>query len=181
MSPFPEGSKKNQRRKVARETKRTAGVKKATTRSARASTGSLAPWARSTARTMPERRVWSPTASTRISSAPSVGEVPQKTRESALTDTGMGSPVMEERSTRAWPRTTTPSAGIRSPAGTRTRSPGRRSRTDTLCHVPSDRRSARSGTRAAKAARASPVLLRARASSVRPSRITVITMPVVSK
>ncbi len=95
--------------------------------------------------------------------------------------TGMDSPVIIDSSTDDEPSTTTPSTGSFSPGRTMTTSPTRTSSTPISRSSPSRSTCAPRGLSPAKARMASPVPMRARASSNCPTSISVMTTPTDSK
>ena len=143
--------------------------------------GGFDPWACSTRRMICASAVSAPTlVALKVNEPLPLTVAPMTSSPSSLL-TGMGSPVSIDSSTVEEPPTTTPSTGIFSPGRTRTRSPWRTSATGTSVSTPSRM------TRAVRACRpmsfliASPVWPLARASSMRPSRISVMIRAAESK
>ena len=103
---------------------------------------------------------------TSTTSAPVPLTVPANTSAPGVLVTGSGSPVIEAWSTSLAPSTTYPSAPIRSPGRTRTRSPGVTAAVSRTSSVPSSRRRvARSGARVSSERTESWVRLVATASN----------------
>ena len=173
---------KYQTRNVSRATPSTAGTKKAEIVSASFCTGALLPWASSTSRTIDASIVWSPLAVTRYKSVPLPLSVPPITPSPFAFSTGRLSPVSRASSTAEAPSVTTPSAATFSPGRTRSRSPGFRLSRGTSTSPPFSVTSlAVLGDRAIKDWMVSDARRFARASSQRPSRISVTIVAAVSK
>ena len=161
----------------------TAGTKTAETRSTRRWAADLPACASSTARSMWDSRVDSPTRSARTVSTPPTAIVPPTTASPSATSTGAGSPVIALVSTAAAPATTVPSAAMRSPGRTTNRSPTRRCATGTRCSAPRlPRRTVTSSGRSLPSARtAPPAARRARVSKYRPASWNVVMPAATSR
>ena len=131
---------------------------------------------------MRARAVSLPTLVASTVSAPIVLSVAPVTLSPGCFSTGRLSPVSMDSSTADEPAWTIPSTGTDSPGRTRTRSPTWTCATGTVSCSPSPRNTvAVLGCNWASRRIASVVLLFARASSKRPSRIRVIITAAVSK
>ena len=123
---------------------------------------------------MPANAVSSPTAVIRIRSAVSVDTVPATTWAPGPRLTGRDSPVTMDSSTSAVPSTISPSAGIRPPGRTITKSPTVSSEGETRTISSPSMRSASSGRRAASDSSADVVCASDRISNQWPR--SMITM-----
>ena len=133
--------------------------------------GARRAWACSTNRIMRARAVSEPTRLTSRTSGASKFKLPDESSVPGSTWSGIGSPVRLETSTAESPSRTTPSTGMRSPARSWTRSPGRRAPTLTSRISPSVKtKRAVSGCNCASCCKACPVRKRARSSRKRPKR-----------
>jgi hypothetical protein len=103
------------------------------------------------------------------------------TSEPGSFSTGIDSPVSIDSSTAERPSRITPSVGMRSPGRTTQTSSARSSAAGISTSRPSRTTRAVGGARSSSRRTASDVRRRARASSVRPSRISVTIMHAVSK
>ncbi|CRQ87724.1 hypothetical protein PAERUG_E16_London_17_VIM_2_04_14_03148 [Pseudomonas aeruginosa] len=112
---------------TAAATSRTMSRNHCATLSASSARRGLSAWARSSRRTMADRRLSSPRAPTSTVSGPSTFRVPPVTASPAWRGWGRYSPVSSDSSTLDWPSRITPSAGSTAPGGTSTRSPTRSS------------------------------------------------------
>ncbi len=125
----------------------------------------LSDWARSSRRTMADRRVCSPSASICSCSGPSTFRVPAVTWSPGCLAMGRYSPDSADSSTLLVPRAITPSAGMLSPGLTSTRSPQRSSSSMMRWREPSASiRRALGGSRLTSLAVLSTVRCRARRS-----------------
>ena len=106
---------------------------------------------------------------------------PPVSRPPSSRATGNGSPVSIDSSTCVCPSVTTPSAGMRSPGRTTSRSPTITSATGTSTSPVFDSRCTTSGRRACSARMAAVVCRLARASSHLPSSTSVTTTADASK
>ena len=131
----------------------------------------------STRRRMPARAVSSPISVTSRVRGRSVATVPATTRSPSPRDTGVDSPVTMDSSTSAWPSMTRPSAGMRPPGRTTTRSPTLSSEGATVRVEPSSwSSSASSGSSAASSSRALEVRAREAISTQWPSSMMTTSM-----
>ncbi|CRM63890.1 hypothetical protein [Pseudomonas sp. 44 R 15] len=122
-------------------------------------------WARSSRRTMADRRVSWPRARTSTVSTPSTLRVPAVTASPTCLGCGRYSPVSNDSSTLDWPSTITPSAGSTAPGCTSTRSPTANSPSRMRSLWPSaPRRRHEAGSRLTNCAVAAAVRSRARRS-----------------
>ena len=175
----------SQARKASAASPITTGTKTMVTLSTLAWIGSLAPCAASTMRMICASTVSAPTRVARKAKAPRVLSVPPTTVAPARFSTGTGSPVIIDSSTNEAPSTTSPSTATFSPGRTSTTSPTATSaigNSTTSAPVGPPRRTrAVRGWMRIKRRIASLVLPRARASSRRPIRISVMITAAASK
>jgi hypothetical protein len=122
-----------------------------------------------------------PTASARKRNAPEPLTEPPTTPSPGPFATGIGSPVTIDSSIWVSPSVTVPSTGRRSPGRTARMSPTRSSASLVSTSTPSRTTRAVSGRKAARRAMASPALALARASRLRPNRISVTITAALSK
>ena len=159
----------------------TTGTNTADTLSTSRCSGALAACASSTRRMIWASTVSEPTACTCITMRPSPLMEPPVSRPPSSRATGNGSPVSIDSSTCVCPSVTTPSAGMRSPGRTTSRSPTITSATGTSTSPVFDSRCTTSGRRACSARMAAVVCRLARASSHLPSSTSVTTTADASK
>ncbi len=107
--------------------------------------------------------------------------VPAKTEAPATFSTGMLSPVSMDSSTADSPSVTVPSTGMRSPGRTTTTSPGSTSSVFNSTSAEFRITRAVGGCSSIRRRMASPAWPRARASSMRPSRISATITAAASK
>ena len=175
------GEKLNHNTNAVMAIQSTTGTKTPLITSASRWIGALLPCASCTSRTICCSTVSFPTLVASKRNAPVRFTVAPKTSSPGRFSTGRLSPVSIDSSTALSPSRITPSTGIFSPGRTRTRSPSTTSSTGISRSVPERR------TRAVRACRpisrriASPVRAFARASSSRPSRISVMITAAASK
>ena len=159
----------------------TAGTNQAAITSASRAMGGLDPCACSTRRTICASAVSLPTLVARNVNEPVVFMVAPMTSSPGCLPTGIGSPVSMLSSTGDTPSSTTPSTGTFSPGRTTTRSPTSTWATGTSVSEPPRTTRAVLGCRPMRALMAAPVCPLARASSSRPSRISVMMKAAESK
>ena len=132
------------------------------------------------------RMIWlmvasSPTRSARKWIAPCWLSAPDVTVSPGCFATGIGSPVMADSSTLVCPKSTVPSAGMRSPGRTTISSPVRSSATGTTVSTPPRTTVASLGARSMSVSSARLVSPFARASRNLPTVMSVTIMPADSK
>ena len=159
----------------------TTGTKYAAITSASRAIGGLDPCACSTRRTICARAVSEPTLVARKVNEPVVFMVAPITSSPGCLPTGMGSPVSMDSSTDEEPTSTRPSTGTFSPGRTTTRSPTRTWAMGTSVSAPPRITRAVLGCSPISALIAAPVCPLARASSRRPSRMSVMMKAEESK
>ena len=159
----------------------TTGTNHAAMTSARRAMGGLEPCACSTRRTICASAVSEPTLVARNVNEPVVFMVAPITSSPGCLPTGIGSPVSMDSSTGEDPSSRTPSTGTFSPGRTTTRSPTSTWATGTSDSTPARTTRAVLGCRPMSALMAAPVCPLARASSSRPSRISVMMNAAESK
>ena len=159
----------------------TRGTNQAETRSARRCSGTLAPCASSTRRTIWASAVSAPTAVARRTMLPVRLIVAPMTVSPVVLSTGRLSPVSMLSSTAVAPSVTTPSTGTFSPGRTRTRSPTTTCSTGTSTSTPSRSTRAVFGARPTSAVIAAAVCFFAFASIHRPARTSARITSEVSK
>ncbi|OGK95122.1 MAG: hypothetical protein A3J45_06685 [Candidatus Rokubacteria bacterium RIFCSPHIGHO2_02_FULL_69_13] len=174
------GPQSHQTAKVTAAMTSTIGTKTAETRSASRWIGAFEPCASSTRRMIRARTVSLPTRVARKVKLPVRFTVPPMTRDPRRFSTGRLSPVSMDSSTAEAPSVTSPSTAIRSPGRTRMRSPITTSATGTSSSALPRITRAVLGASAISRRIASDVRPRARASSQRPTTISVISTPAVS-
>ena len=171
----------SQARKVSAATPITTGTNTIVTLSTSAWIGSLAPCAVSTMRTICASTVSAPTRVARKAKAPRVLSVPPTTVAPTPFSTGTGSPVIIDSSTNEEPSTTSPSTATFSPGRTSSTSPTVTSPIGISTTSAPRRTRALRGWMRIRRRMASLVLPRARASSRRPIRISVMITAAASK
>ena len=159
----------------------TAGTKTPEIRSANRCTGAFELCAAATMPMICASTVSLPTFVARYRSEPPPLMVAPVTSLPSVLATGMASPVIIDSSTVEVPDMTMPSTGSCSPGRMAMMSPTRTSSMAMLVSLPSRTTRAVFGCRPANARMASPVPLRARASSSWPTSISVTTTPTASK
>ena len=150
---------------VNNATPTTTGTNQPDTRSASRWIGARERWASATIWTMRESRVSEPIRSAVMRNAPVWLRVAPVTESPGFLATGIDSPVIMDSSTVLFPSVITPSTGTFSPGRTRSTSPTFTSASATSCSFPATTRRAVFAASWSSDCTASPVLLRARASS----------------
>ena len=174
------GPKIIQTAKVTTASPITTGTNHSVMRSTKACTGSFPPCASATMLIMRDKTVAEPVARTSITMAPVPFTVPPVSGSPTALATGKASPVSMDSSTVDWPVATTPSTAMRSPGRICTRSPAIRAEIGTSSGSGDSRRAVR-GCSATSRAIAAPARPRARASRLRPIRISVTITAAASK
>ena len=143
--------------------------------------GAFPACASATSRAIWASAVSAPTRVARTTRRPWALTVAPATSSSGPTSTGTGSPVSIDWSTAEVPSTTTPSVAIFSPGRTTKRSPTASSSMGTATSTPSRSTLASFAPNSRSARSAAPERRRARASSQRPSRMSVVITLATSK
>ncbi len=159
----------------------TIGTNTEATRSASRWIGAFPDCASATSRAICASAVSDPTLVARTTMRPETVTVPPATSAPGTASIGTGSPVSIDWSTDATPSTTTPSVATLSPGRTTKRSPTATASTGTSTSTPPRSTRASCAPSSSSERIASLERLRARSSSQRPSRISVVITAATSK